>query len=357
MKKITILLVFALLSQVLFAQKASIYFESNTHDYGTIKEEDGPVPAKFIFTNMGDDTLKITQVRASCGCTASKYTKEAVPPGAKGFVEATYNPRNRPGKFKKSLTVVSNDPDNKNVVLFIQGNVTPRPKTLEDKYSNANGYLRFISNHLAFQEMLNTEIKTDSMAIYNGGNTNMTLEVKNLPDFISVDFKPNELKAKEEGWIIISYDASKRNDYGYIFDQFNIYTNDATNPEKPINVSANITQDFSHLSEKELKKAPQIVFDTTVYNFDPVKMGTTVKAEFKLTNKGKSDLKILKMKAACGCTVAKLDNRTIKRKKEAIIKVEFNTTNRRGNQHKTLTVISNDPKNPVIVLHIQGKVQ
>ena len=111
------------------------------------------------------------------------------------------------------------------------------------------------------------------------------------------------------------------------------------------------------VSEKELKKAPQIVFDTTVFNFEPVKMGTTVKAEFKLANKGKSDLKILKMKAACGCTVAKLDNKTIKRKKEAIIEVEFNTTNRRGNQHKTLTIISNDPKNPVIVLHIQGKVE
>jgi hypothetical protein len=357
MKNFLILIAFTLVSQVLFAQQASIYFESKTHDYGTIKEEDGPVPAKFVFTNMGDDTLKITQVRASCGCTASKYTKEAVPPGGKGFVEATYNPRNRPGKFKKSLTVVSNDPDNKNVVLFIQGNVTPRPKTLEDKYSNANGYLRFISNHLAFQDILDSEIKTDSMAIYNGGNKKMTLEIKTLPEFISIEFKPNVLEAKQEGWIIISYDAAKRKDYGYIFDQFNIYTNDATNPTKPINVSANITQDFSHLSEKELKKAPQIVFDTTVFNFEPVKMGTTVKAEFKLANKGKSDLKILKMKAACGCTVAKLDNKTIKRKKEAIIQVEFNTTNRRGNQHKTLTIISNDPKNPVIVLHIQGKVQ
>jgi len=355
MKKISLILL-CFVSFQLFAQKATIYFQQKNYDYGTIKEEDGPAKCTFEFTNMGDDTLKVTQVRASCGCTASDYTKAPIPPGGKGFIHATYNPRNRPGNFKKSLTVVSNDTEHKNVILYIQGKVIPRPKTTAEKYPNKNGSLKFMSNHLAFMDVLDTQIKKDSMAIYNDGKKTLNLRFKNLPPFLTSNL-PIELKAGEEGWLVFTYDAAKRKDYGYVFDKISIITNDDVNPLKPFNVSANIVQDFSSLSEKDLKKAPIIEFDTTVYSFDEVTMGDVVNIEFTFYNRGKRDLKILKTKASCGCTTSKLESNTIKKKGKGVITVNFNTSNRRGNQHKTVTVICNDPKNPVTVLHIQGRVK
>lgn len=58
---------------------------------------------------MGDAPLIINQAVASCGCTATEYTKTPVKPGEKGELKITYNGEGKfPGHFKKSITVRTN---------------------------------------------------------------------------------------------------------------------------------------------------------------------------------------------------------------------------------------------------------
>ena len=73
------------LSSVVYAQqkKAAISFDNEKHNFGTFKEEKGVVSHKFMFTNTGGKPLIINKVKASCGCTATDYTKSPVPPGGK----------------------------------------------------------------------------------------------------------------------------------------------------------------------------------------------------------------------------------------------------------------------------------
>ena len=54
--RILIVLVVLACSLKSFAQP-QIKFESVTHDYGTIKEEDGPQKAVFTFTNIGNEQI------------------------------------------------------------------------------------------------------------------------------------------------------------------------------------------------------------------------------------------------------------------------------------------------------------
>jgi len=77
---------------------------------------------------------------------------------------------------------------------------------------------------------------------------------------------------------------------------------------------------------------------------------------FVVTNAGKHELIIHKVKASCGCTATKPAATHIKKNKSTEIAVEFNTAGRRGRQHKTITVITNDPVNPQIILNIQGEL-
>ncbi|GAH09098.1 unnamed protein product, partial [marine sediment metagenome] len=114
-------------------KQAAISFDKLTHDFGTFKEEDGNVTCKFSFTNTGSIPLVINRVIASCGCTSPAWSKEPVMPGRKGFVEATYISKNRPGGFNKSLSVFSNAAK-KAVVLRIKGEVIPKKRTVEDIY-------------------------------------------------------------------------------------------------------------------------------------------------------------------------------------------------------------------------------
>ena len=139
---VSIVSLIMLLSVVASAQKkATIQFQDKVYDYGLIKENSGPAKSVFKFVNIGNDTLKLTGVRTSCGCTASNYTKGPIAPGASGEIEAVYNPAGRPGPFSKSITVTSNDPDNSSITLIIKGEVQPKPRTVADNYPNKIGNL------------------------------------------------------------------------------------------------------------------------------------------------------------------------------------------------------------------------
>ncbi len=354
--KILFVLVVLVCSIGAYAQP-QIKFESVVHDYGTIKEENGPQLAVFTFTNTGNEPLTLTSVRASCGCTASNYTKESVAPGAQGTVEATYNPANRPGKFAKSVSVTSNDPNQSTIVLTIKGDVTPKPKTKADYYPSKIGNLRFKTNHLAFQEMTNKQIKTDTLGFYNETKTAITIKgVKDLPDFLTVEIIPQTINHDEEGIIVITYNAEKRDDFGYVFDRFNIETSDTELPDKLIYISANINYDFSAMTEKQKARAPKIVFENEIYNYGQVKSGELVEYDFIFKNEGKDPLKILKTKPSCGCTGSEPELTTLKKGQTSKIHVKFNTAGRSGHQHHNITLHTNDPEKPVIVLYIQGEV-
>lgn len=349
---------FMLLPLMGFAQKKpTIQFESKIFDFGILPEEKGPTTGVFNFINIGTDTLYITAVRPSCGCTASNYTKDPILPGGKGVIEATYNPTGRPGQFNKAITVTTNDPDNPSIVLTIKGEVTPKPKSKADNYPNKLGNLMFKTNHLAFQDIKNTEIKTDTFKMYNGGKTPLNLKFNNLPEFLTAQILPAQIGPDQEGLIIIQYNGKLRNDYGYVFDKFFLTTDDTDQPEKLLYCSANIVQDFSWMTEKDLKKAPIVVFETESYDFGTVKEGTNVEYRFVFTNNGKSTLKILKTKASCGCTATNPTKTELRKGESSDIQVIFNTSGRKGSQHKTITVITNDPNKSTIVLHIQGTVE
>ena len=361
MKKLIVLLLMTLISiGVIDAQKKpSILFESRVYDFGQIKEEDGRKTARFAFKNIGNDTLKILNVRASCGCTTSDYTRTPVLPGQSGYVDVAYNPLGRPGNFNKIVTVITNDPDNPNVVLTIKGIVIPKPKTKAAKYPQVLGNLRFKSNHITFNDIKDTEIKTDTIYVYNPSDRKITIYSENLPSFLKIHIPAGgiTIAPDQELKIPISYDAKARNDYGYVFDNFRLKTDDIDQPVKQMYVSANIIQDFSWMTEKDKTNAPKIVFEKTEVVFDTIKMGESVIVEFPFRNEGKNDLKILKVKSSCGCTAVAPEKNILKKGEKSSIKVTFNTAGRQGNQQKSVTVITNDPEHSIVVLTLKGYVK
>lgn len=280
-----------------FAQKkATINFAIKEFDFGKIKEEGGTKTCRFDFTNTGNDTLKILQVNPGMSGAAVNWTKQPVAPKGKGYVEVFWDPKNKPGPFQKNIEVTTNDPDQPRIVLSIKGTVEPRQKTPADEYPTQLGNLRFKTPSIGFNNVYTTEVKTDTVRMYNDWDKPMNLSVGTLPDYLTVKIIPEVLKPKQKGVIIVSYDGGKRNDYGYVNDRFILKTNDSIQPEKMISISANITEDFSKLTPEELQKAPKIKFDNTTYDFGTVKEGTKVEHDFKFTNEGENDLFIRKVK-------------------------------------------------------------
>lgn len=365
MKKTVLLFSALIFTLFMFAQtqEPAISWDETVHNFGTFKEEAGPQTASFTFTNTGNNPLYITNVRASCGCTATEYTKEPVKPGEKGFVKATYNPRNRPGKFNKSVTVTTNT-ENPTSLLRIQGEVTPREKGIEDYYPKVFGDLRLRTSHLALNKITNNKTVTDTLGVVNMGAEPITLTFENVPNHIKIVASPAVLDAKKPnekhggmGVITVTYDASVKKDWGFVMDRISVIINGVKDNKNRISISATIEEDFSHLTPEELAKAPKIEFGNVEFDFGTMKQGEKATHNFEFTNTGKSDLIIRKIKASCGCTATNPEKMVIKPGEKSHITVTFNSAGKRGRQNKTITVITNDPQQSSTVLKVVGSVE
>lgn len=357
MKKHIITIILLIFTISIFAQNPKISFIYDTYDYGTIREEDGKQKCTFYFINTGDAPLKITTVRPMCGCTTSDYTKTEVNPQDTGFINAVYDAHRRPGPFHKAISVHCNDPENGSLSLAIKGTVTPRQKTEADNYPTIKGNLRFKENYLKLDIVTNKQIRVDTVVCYNNWTKPMTIEIENKEPFITTQLSTNTISPKSSAYIIVTYNGIIRGEWGYIFDSFIIKTNDVIEPEKEYYISANLLEDFSTLSEKDLQKAPKIEFDTINYNFGTVQQGLDITYNFKFKNTGKKDLEIRSVKSSGKYLTAISTLTTIKKRQVASIDINFDTRTRSGKQHKTVTVITNDPNRPTVILHIQGIVK
>lgn len=99
---------------------AKFKWEKTTHDFGKI-QQGKPVSIEFTFTNQGSSPLVISNVKGSCGCTVTKYSKEPIAPGKTGNIKATFNAAAM-GAFNKSVRVTANV-EGGTETLFIKGEV------------------------------------------------------------------------------------------------------------------------------------------------------------------------------------------------------------------------------------------
>ncbi len=104
-----------------------IKIDQAVHDFGSIKEADGPVTHAFIITNTGDAPLVVISANAACGCTTPIIPREPIKPGESAELKVKYDPKGRPGEFSKSVRVKLNTKDGR-TSLKIKGVVVPASK-------------------------------------------------------------------------------------------------------------------------------------------------------------------------------------------------------------------------------------
>jgi len=359
MKKILqLLMVFSMVVAVSVAvaqDKPKIVFEKVIHDYGTFKEADGLQTTTFKFTNEGTAPLVLSSVRASCGCTTPKWTRQPVPPKGTGEVQVTYNPKNRPGSFNKTVTVSSNAA-NHSVVLRIKGTVAQREKTLAEKYPRKIGDLRVKTNFISFARLKQNEVKTKEMELVNDTDKPIAVGLRTVPKFLKVVITPNTIPAKGRGTLSVTYNAKEAKTFGFSSNRIYLSLNGSKDYKSSIGISATIEEDFSNLTPEQLANAPVVSFDKNSCDFGEMTQGDKKDYTFMMTNKGKSDLIIRRVRTSCGCTAVAPSKKTIAAGETVPLKVTFNSRGKHGRQSKSVTVITNDPKTPTTVLRVTSNV-
>jgi hypothetical protein len=98
------------------AAVSTIVWKSEQIDLGSIPQNK-PKNIDFEFKNTGKTAVIITNVKASCGCTATDYTKTPIQSGETAKVTATYNAAAK-GAFSKTVTVTTNADETPKVLSF-----------------------------------------------------------------------------------------------------------------------------------------------------------------------------------------------------------------------------------------------
>jgi rhodanese-related sulfurtransferase len=124
-----------------------------------------------------------------------------------------------------------------------------------------------------------------------------------------------------------------------------------------LTVSANMVEDFSHLSEKELANSPIIYFPKNRIKLGEVKLHEIRKVELQFENKGKKDLKVHNIEI--NNTLFKLQNfdSIIKPGDKGKIVISIKPIQTTNNMKSNITVISNDPKHSSVTLIAQGSIK
>jgi hypothetical protein len=93
----------------------------DTYDWGAVS----PAKLKSVIEvkNVGDDTLKITNVRPSCGCTTAPIDRNMLMPGESGKISVEIDMTSRTGPTTKTITVSSSDPKNPTQIIYLKADV------------------------------------------------------------------------------------------------------------------------------------------------------------------------------------------------------------------------------------------
>ncbi|MBS3999215.1 MAG: DUF1573 domain-containing protein [Desulfobulbaceae bacterium] len=163
MKMIIIAFVALFLSSaVLVAQPKIEVVGGTTKNWGTVAPADSPLKYDLVVKNTGNQNLKISNVRPTCGCTTAPLEKDELKPNESTKIAITFNVAQNSGPVQKQIMIYSNDPVNPSINYTLMAEVV-RPLTVSP------------SNHMSFRDLVVGGVGESTLKIKNTSNRNITM--------------------------------------------------------------------------------------------------------------------------------------------------------------------------------------
>ena len=102
--------------------------------------------------------------------------------------------------------------------------------------------------------------------------------------------------------------------------------------------------------------SPRLVLDSPSVDFGEVAANAALVREVRVGNAGDAPLRVSRVKACCGAK-AVLDEPLIQAGTSSLLRVELNPGALPGPFRKTITLFSDDPQNPVLIIPLTGTVK
>ena len=239
-KKLLSLITFLVLSTsttlAQFVDPIMKFFEKE-HDFGSIRQGE-IVEYIFPFVNVGEDTLKIFDISASCGCSAGLLTKREYAKGDTGYLKVKFDSHGRQGQHINKIYIKTNDIYNPLTVLQIRAYVYIDYK---NNLSNRKSIILLEKYFHDFGKIKEGEVYSAIISVKNVGNDALIIgEVISNCNCIEAIPKSRKIQPGSSNELKILFDSTNLS--GLITRTIKIFSNDFDNPVVYLTVQGEVIQ-------------------------------------------------------------------------------------------------------------------
>ena len=170
-----------------------------------------PVKAEFKLKNKGFKTLRIQDVKTSCGCTTASFP-ETVGVGKDFTVSAVYDAQTL-GHFHKQVAIYSNA-GKEPLVLTMQGVVVSEIKDFMGTYDFTLGDLKVDVNDIEFDDVNRGDRPLKKIHIFNNSNQVAQPVFMHLPSYLTAEMSPSRIAPHHSGTAVLHLDSRNLRDFG-----------------------------------------------------------------------------------------------------------------------------------------------
>ena len=206
-------------------------------------------------------------------------------------------------------------------------------------------------------DILRGETVHHEIGMYNFGKEPVSFRSGKISKYVEMNYMPSILQANQAGIAIVDFEVIKELPSGMTQAEIAIESDDPLNPYKFLYLVGNIIEDSSKFVYSVIiDTVPRMYFYEYNFDFGHLTRGRNVVHTFLFTNRGSEDLVIDEIRSV-GCSVIAPPQKIIPPGEDGALVVKINTQGDFGVQHRTVSISSNDPKNPIIILGIHGTVR
>lgn len=215
--------------------RAGITATADTVCFGDIREVDGPKTVRMYVRNTGTSPAAILKVRPTCGCTAADFMKEEFAPGDSAWIDLTYDPERRPGRFEKGVKIYPIDGEM--IRMPITGTVFASPETISSMFPVDAGQLHLSESTLMTLSPLGSEKRTLWLDVYNAGALPVLLEFESGSDALTAEAFPPLVPPGEKGMVGVYINPARETRSGNLQYTLRLLTSSEEGAAPPFDIT------------------------------------------------------------------------------------------------------------------------
>ena len=331
----------------------AIEFNKRVHNFGKISINDGAKNCSFEFKNTSDKPVVINNIISSCGCTEPVWPKKPIMPGESGKVEVTYLNDQGPYPFDKTLTVYTSA-STKPIILRITGLAYENERSLKEMFPVSIGVLGVKKEIARGGQIAQGNTKSGNFQMANISNKSVEVKFANVTPGLTITVDPQTIPASGVADVSYTINTGAKENWGATTYSADVICNGVKAP-KQLKVECMIIDNFASLTKEERNKGSMVLAVNSSFNFGTISKGEPVTATYQLRNTGQSPLILHKIDAPENVKIT--SPTTINAGEKFTLTAKINTTQGKGEQIYTITLITNSPNRPLVNLFVTGKIE